>query len=122
MESTIGSRRRRSMAMSAMLEQIIDQYLARYGEPGYRYSKKYIQWTKFRRQRGYHSSPCGPGTEVSKAEYEANTAQSKKNVLEAFMGRFPQSYWRYDKELSKDGWREVLIKEVQAARPEAHGT
>lgn len=99
-----------------LLDQTINEYMDRYGEPEYRYFKKNVTWVKYRRKPGYHSSPVGDGTEVSKDEYDANIVISKKYSADAFMGKLPCSYWRYDRKLSKDGWREALIKDIQSAR------
>lgn len=32
--------------------------------------------------------------------------------MEAFMGRWPRSYWSYDKKLTRPGWREKLIEMI----------
>lgn len=101
--------------MTEPLSKIIAQYREQYGEPEYRYFKIHVSWSKPRRQRGRHFMPIGPGTTVTKEEYEANIAESNRLVGEAFMGRCTWNYWRYDREMVKDGWREVLIKEIQAA-------
>lgn len=103
--------------MIKSLEQAVAWYMAEYGEPGYRYSKKRVLWSKSRRQQGYHSIPSGDGEEVSKEEYEENIAASNKFVTEAFMCRLQISYWRYDKKLSKDGWREVLLRDIDILVP-----
>lgn len=96
------------------LKATVAIYRAAHGEPEYRHFKRLVQWTRFRRQPGYHTSPIGDGTEVTEAEYEANIAQTKHCRGEAFMGRYPQSYWEYHRKMVKDGWRERLIKDVQA--------
>lgn len=100
--------------MTNLLNQTIEQYRAQHGKPEYCYFKKHIAWSKPRRQRGYHIVPIGGGEEVSVEEYEASLAESKKCETDAFMGRLERSYWRYDRKLVKDGWREVLLKEIQA--------
>lgn len=100
--------------MSDLLDQIIAKYRSQHGEPEYRYFKKLVVWTKFRREPGYHCTPIGDGTEISKEEYEANIADSARFCTEAFMGRLPQSYWKYDRKMVKDGWREILVKDIHS--------
>jgi hypothetical protein len=100
------------------LEQTIAEYRSTYGEPEYRYFKREMIWAKVRRKPGYHIGPIGNGIEVTKAEYDANVAASKHARGEAFMGRFPQRYWDYHCKLSKDGWREKLIADIQAVSAE----
>mgnify|MGYP001609525821 FL=1 len=97
------------------LEQVIAEYRAQHGEPAFRYYKKYVVWSKFRRKPGYHVTPIGDGDEVTREEYEANIAESKRQRGEAFMGRLPHSYWEYGQKMIRDGWREALIKDVQSA-------
>ncbi|NEV75536.1 hypothetical protein DYI24_00375 [Rhodopseudomonas sp. BR0C11] len=96
------------------LEDVAREYFEKFGEAEYRYDKRHVTWTKFRREPGYHCSPTGPGTEVSKEEYDANIAQSDRCRSEAFMGRFQQSYWLYGRTMSKPGWRERLIDDVKS--------
>lgn len=97
------------------LEQVISEYQSLYGEPEWRYFKKYVPWSKERgRKTGCHFIPVGDGDEVSKESYHKNVEKSDRIVREAFMGRAPYSYWRYDKKMTKDGWREHLIKDVKA--------
>lgn len=99
------------------IEQVIAEYKAAHGEPEYRYHKRYMRWSKERRKPGNHWSPIGDGPEVTREEYEANLAQSKRDAGEAFMGRLPRDYWEYYRRMSKDGWRERLIADVQAFPP-----
>lgn len=95
------------------LRATIELYRAAHGEPEYKYFKKYARWEKFRREPGRHVSAIGDGQEVSRDEYEANIAESKFRYGEAFMSRYPQSYWQYDRKMVKGGWRERLIKDVE---------
>src|ERR1700674_3803291 len=100
--------------MSDNLSQTIAEYRLAHGDAENRYYKKHIARTKFGREPGYHCVPVGDGEEVSKDEYEAHAAESRQNQTDAFMGRLQRSYWRYDQKLSREGWREILVREIQA--------
>lgn len=98
----------------AALDNVIEQYRSQHGEPEYRYFKRLVVWSRDRR-KGCHIVPIGDGEAVTKEEYEANCAETKRIRTEAFYGRWPRNYWEYHRKMIKDGWREVLIKDVQAA-------
>lgn len=104
-----------------MLEDVIAEYRGLYGEPEYRYFKKRVSWQSARRgQEGQHFIPIGDGDEVSKEEYEANVAEYERIRRLAFLSKYPQSYWKYDRKMVKDGWRERLIQDIEAfALPQA---
>jgi hypothetical protein len=89
-------------------------YQAIYGEPQYRYFRKYVAWTKERRKPGYHIKPIGDGEEVSKEDYETQIEFSKKLETDAFMGKWQQGYWLYHRKIVTDGWREHLLKDLDA--------
>lgn len=101
------------------LEKIVAEYQEMFGEPEYRYFKKYVPWSKPRRGTGHHFVPIGDGEEISQEEFEANTAECERVRTEAFMGRYPRSYWKFDRKMIKEGWREHLIKDIQIWRPTA---
>lgn len=98
----------------SLLDGVIEHYRSMHGDPEYHHFKRLIIWTKERRKPGYHVSPIGDGQPVSKEEYEANIAESNFNRGEAFMSRLPRNYWEYHRKLTKDGWRERLMKDVEA--------
>lgn len=101
--------------LSSALSRLIAVARSEFGETQWRYEKKLISWIRFRRRPGSHSTPIGDGEPVTKEEYDANIAESKRRDLEAFMGRYPQSYTRYDKKISTPGWRERLIEMIKSA-------
>jgi hypothetical protein len=95
--------------MSDLLDQTIDDYRRRHGDPEYRYFKKRGVFS-----RREHIFAIGEGEEVTKEEYDANIAESERLGKEAFWGRLKQSYWKYYRNKSKDGWREALVKDIEA--------
>ncbi len=107
-----------SETVSNVLAQLIDVARVEFGETTWRYSKKRVHWSRFRNRPGSHSVPIGDGEEVTKDEYDANIDASKHRDLEAFMGRYPQSYTRYDKSIAVPGWRERLIELLKTAEPQ----
>lgn len=96
------------------LQATISIYRAAHGEPEYRYFKKRIAWSS-RRGGGEHIVPIGDGEEIAREEFEANVAEYERVRRLAFLGKYPQSYWRYDRKMVKEGWRERLIADVEAA-------
>jgi hypothetical protein len=96
--------------MSA-LDPLVQWAKTEFGEPEFTYSKKRASWTRGHgpRSPASHWIAIGAGQPVSKEEYDANIEESKRNELEAFMGRLKRSYWRYEATMSKPGWRERLI-------------
>lgn len=96
-----------------LLEQVATEYRLAHGMPEYRYFRKHVAWVKERRKPGYHVTPFRDGEEVSREEYEANIAESEKSRSAAFMGRLPTAYWSYNRKMVKEGWREILIRDVQ---------
>jgi hypothetical protein len=93
-----------------LLERIAAEYKVAHGEAEYRYFKKRSVFSH--RERG-HITPIGDGEEVTKAEYESNIEESERNGNEAFWHRLKRSYDRYYKNISKDGWHEILVKDVE---------
>jgi hypothetical protein len=57
----------------------------------------------------------GDGTTVTREEYEAGIAESKRCQFEAFMGRYPRSYILYERKIARPGWREELTKMLETA-------
>ncbi len=93
----------------SILFDLVSDYHERFGDPQYRYFKKQIAWSR----RGEHIIPIGNGEEISREEFDANVSEYERIRREAFLGRYPKSYWQYRRDLSKDGWREILIKEIE---------
>lgn len=104
------------------LIEIAEQYRAEFGEPQYLYFKKRIPWASPGRGRrfGEHIIPIGDGEEISKEEYDANIAEYEHVRRQAFLGKHPQSYWRFDQKLVKDGWHERLLADVEALSLPSH--
>lgn len=98
--------------MDEQLAQLISLAKVEFGEAEYAYFKKQATWHSGRRrgQSGSHFVSIGDGTPVTKAEYDANLEEAKRIRLEAFMGRWPRTYWQYDRKLTRPGWREKLVE------------
>jgi hypothetical protein len=101
--------------VSAALARLVAVARAEFGETEWRYEKKRISWIRSGRnsREYYHSTPCGPGEEVSKAEYEANIAASNERVILAFQGKWRSSYERYERTIAKPGWRERRMETIK---------
>lgn len=95
------------------LNDIVADYHERFGNPEYRYSKKQIAWSPRRGRPGEHIIPISGGPEITREEYDANIAEYERVRRLAFLGKYPHSYWRYEKTMVKEGWREHLIRDVE---------
>lgn len=102
--------------MDECLSQLVSLAKAEFGESEFAYTKRHITWvwSRKRGEKGSHFQPVGPGEPTTKEEYEANIEEEKRIRLEAFMGRWPKSYWSYDKKLTRPGWREKLVEMINA--------
>lgn len=100
--------------MDEQLSRLVALAKAKFGESEFAYSKIHIQWVYGRKrgQKGSHFIPCRAGDPIAKEEYDANIAEEKRIRMEAFMGRWPHSYWSYDKKLTRPGWREKLVEMI----------
>lgn len=100
--------------MDEQLSRLVALAKVEFGEAEFAYSKSHIQWVHGRKrgQKGSHFIPCRAGDPIAKEEYEANIAEEKRIRLEAFMGRWPRSYWSYEKKLTRPGWREKLVQMI----------
>lgn len=99
--------------LSDCLDLLIGAARAEFGETEYQYFRVPVYWHKCRRQPGYHTA--GTKVEISKEEYEASEADSKKARTDAFMGRLQGNYSRVEREISKEGWKEHLLKIIADA-------
>lgn len=102
--------------MDECLSQLVALAKAEYGESEFAYSKRHITWVwgRKRGQKGSHFMPIGPGDPVTREEYEASVEEEKRIRMEAFMGRWPKSYWSYEKKLTRPGWREKLVEAINS--------
>lgn len=82
-----------------------------WGDTVYVYYALPITWSG-RGRASQHTTPI-TGLEhhkISKEEWEANRAESKRQTMEAFMGRLKYSYTRYERRVAEPGWVETLAK------------
>ena len=100
--------------LSARLGGLIEAAKNEFGEPEYRYFNVFVLWCGGGRGRSGHHT-VSTKTEITKGEYEALEAESKRARTEAFMGRLKTSYHRVEKEMVKEGWKENLLKIIGAA-------
>ncbi len=100
---------------AAAVRQAIEAAKAAYGEPEFAYFKKCVQWRSPRRrgESGTHVYTIGDGAPITAEEYAANIAESKRLDTAQFMGEMKgRSYWRYERRLVREGWREHLLKAI----------
>jgi len=110
--------------MDEHLARLVELAKAEFGESEFAYSKRHVSWVYGRKrgQKGSHFIPIGPGDPITQEEYEANIEEEKRIRLEAFMGRWPKSYWSYEKKLTRPGWREKLVEMINSYTPSAGPT
>lgn len=91
-----------------------------WGKAEYKYHALPIQWVPGKKRgTGSHSTPITGREryECTEQEWRDGRAESDHNRLEAFLGRFKRSYTSYQRTVTKDGWRETLIKLLQQDTP-----
>lgn len=100
-------------AFDIALQALIQLAKQIYGETTYKYYAIPVLWRSGRGSRkGYHSSPITglDRYEISKEKWEVGKEQSKKDRMDAFMGKMRTSYMNYTREIDKPGWRENIIE------------
>lgn len=84
-----------------------------FGETEFKYYAIPVTWRNGRKRGGgSHFTPVTgiEKYEVTEMEFNQNREQSKRDSLDAFMGRLKSSYTKYEKRISKPGWREGILE------------
>ena len=105
-----------AVSMDEQIAKLVEIAKEEFCESEFAYYKRHIRWVwgRKRGEKGSHFSPIGVGQPTTREDYEANIEEEKRIRLEAFMGRWPKSYWSYEKKLTRPGWREKLVEIINS--------
>ena len=88
----------------------IDEARRLWGEPEYGYFKEWMQATRRSRRIEHYGSGK---VEITKAEFDAEYAISRRREIDRFMGDFKGSFWNLTIEVKKWGWPQELEKQME---------
>lgn len=105
-----------ALLIAVLSTRLVELAKEEFGESEFAYSKRHITWVHGRKrgEKGSHFMPIGDGQPITREEYEANIEEEIRIRREAFMGRWPRSYWSYEKKLTRPGWREKLVEKINS--------